>query len=365
MADAAQDTVVHAHPLARAVMRLLEHRDEADQRYVFAAAARRLRPSESEDRREGALIALERCAAELEVIAPTARTYTDWRNTSDAGQGAPSVQQIRTVFDGSWSRAVAAMPNVPSSDPLVQRLIAQGPRYTKAECLDALTRWHRETGEYRHKAYTQWMQRKRKTEQIRLPGVDAIGRRFGTWSAGVAAAGIDRPATGRPPRTRPPRVTNPTRQELIAALLLAYRDIGEPFGALRYQAWQQRKAAEHGGSDAPFRLPSSQMIVKKFGGRWSNAAAEALGAHRKAAAAQRQRQRRFTEDDLMRALWDCRNALGRAPRLSDYERWRHAQAERTGFEEWPPCEGSIRQRIGSGSWARACDRLQTEGPPDA
>ena len=135
------------------------------------------------------------------------------------------------------------MPNVPSSDPLVRRLAAIGPRYTADECLAALTRWHRETGELNAVEYKTWARRTRKAEpKARIPAnYEPFGRRFGNWHAALAAAGIDRPRTGRPARTRPPRVTNPTREEVVASVRLAYEEIGEPFSELRYVAWRDHR----------------------------------------------------------------------------------------------------------------------------
>lgn len=95
-----------AHPLARVVMRLLTYRSDADLRFVFAAVAERVRP-ECDGRRESALASLERCAIELEVTGPTARTYATWRQTSDGQRGAPSVQQIRTI-SGPVAAAISA-----------------------------------------------------------------------------------------------------------------------------------------------------------------------------------------------------------------------------------------------------------------
>lgn len=153
---APEATNAKSHPLAYSVMRLLTHRDEADLRFVFAALAQRVRP-ENDGRRESAVVALERCATDLGVPEPpTSRGYADWRGSSDAHRGAPSVKQIRTAFDGSWTRAVEAMPRVPGSDPLVRRLTARGAKFTKAECVDALKRWHMETGSNTTGAYTVW-----------------------------------------------------------------------------------------------------------------------------------------------------------------------------------------------------------------
>ena len=352
-----------AHPLARAVMRVLTHRDDADLRFVFAAVARRVRP-EGDGRRESALVALERCATELGVTEPTMRKYAAWRENSDAQRGAPSVQQIRTLFDGSWGRAVQAMPQVPGSDPLVRRLAAKGPKFTDAECCNALNRWHAETGDFTAMSYKAWARRTREAEgTVRIPAsCDPIRDRFGSWVAALDTAGIERGPRG-PRCGRPQRVRGATRDEVAAGLRTAYEDLREPFTQTRYDAWVARKAGAHGGSDAPFRLVSGGTVCEMFD-RWSNAVAEVLGHRRDAAVALRQRKIRFSETDLARAWWACHRTLGEPPSLSHYVRWRNAEAERTGFEVWPPSSSSISQRLGNGSWRRASERLQAQGPSD-
>jgi hypothetical protein len=361
----AKTSTPKAHPLARGVMRVLTDRDDADLRFVFAALARRIGPGGGDGRRESALLALERCASELGITQPTARKYATWRTTSDAGRGALSVQQIRTLFDGSWGHAVQAMPQVPGSDPLTRRMVARGPSFTDAECLDALKRWHAETGETTGRSYGAWADRTRRAEQtVRIPAsIDPIRNRFGSWAQALKAAGVTWPTQG-PRHSRRQRVRNPTREEVTDALRLAYGELGEPFTSVRYDEWVQRKASAHANSNTPFRISSSATICNIFG-NWSTVVAEVLGSDGAALEALRQRQIRFSEADLVRAWWECRTALGMVPSIGDYSRWRSATAERCGFKQWAPSYSSIVQRLGDGSWHRACMKLQDEGPPDA
>ena len=208
-------TNAKVHPLAYSVMRLLTHRDDADLRFVFAALAQRVRP-ENDGRRESALLALERCATDLGVPEPTTRGYADWRASSDAHRGAPSVQQIRTAFGGSWTRAVHAMPQVPGTDPLVRRLTARGPKFTKTECIAALKRWHAETGDNITGSYKIWARRARQVDpHARVPVCcDAARDWFGSWVGALDAAGIEL-TQGGPRRGRPQRVRNVTRDEAV------------------------------------------------------------------------------------------------------------------------------------------------------
>ena len=357
-------TNAKVHPLAYSVMRLLTHRDEADLRFVFAALAQRVRP-ENDGRRESALVALERCATDLGVPEPTTRGYADWRESSDAHRGAPSVQQIRTAFDGSWTRAVHAMPQVPGTDPLVRRLTARGPKFTKTECIAALKRWHAETGDNITGSYKIWARRARQVDpHARVPVCcDAARDWFGSWVGALDAAGIEL-TQGGPRRGRPQRVRNVTRDEAVAAVRMAYKALGEPFTQPRYDQWVRRKAAEHGDSPAPFRLCSGAVVCAMHQGRWSNAVTAILGDSHEATTAAQRRAKNFTDDELTRAWWTCRSTLTDRPSMDDYMQWRLAQAERTGFEAWPPSICAINQRFGNGSWIAACERLQNEGPPD-
>jgi len=357
----------YAHALARRVMRLLEHRDEADLRVVFAALTRRVRPAEGDGRREAAMRALEQCAGELGVTAPTMRRYEAWGHTSDCGHGAPSTQQIRTLFEGSWSRAVAAMPSVPASDPRAMRLTALGPSLTNEECFDALTRWHADTRELTEKSYKVWARHVRATERgARLPaGGGPVRDRFGSWQGALRVAGIERPRAERSPRiARAPTVWRATRQEITEGLIQGYGEIGEPFTADRYRKWVSRKADEHGDSIAPFRIGGPQSVTRVLGCTWRDAIAEVFGAHSAAHAAAVQRVTRFTDTDVLRAWWACRTALGgQRPSITAYEQWRHEQARTTGLTVWPPSEGTIRARNRGKTWEPICDMLEKQGPP--
>lgn len=369
MADQATiepESDAYAHALARRAMRLLEHRDEADLRVVFAALTRRVRPAEGDGRREAALRALDQCAGELGVTAPTMRRYEAWRHTSDTGHGAPSTQQIRTLFDGSWSRAVAAMPSVPAADPLAMRLTALGHSLSDAECVDAIARWHAETGERTEKSYRVWARRVRETERgARLPaGGGPVRDRFGSWPATLAVAGI---SPARVPRSTPiarPVARRATRPEITEALIQAYREIGEPFTAERYRRWVAQQASEHSDSIDAFRLGDPQVVTRVLGGTWHDAITEVFGAESAAHAAAVQRVTRFTDADVHRAWWACRSALGgQHPSITSYEQWRHEQAQTTGFTVWPPGEGTIRARNRGKRWGQICDMFESQGQP--
>ena len=361
---AAESTNAKSHPLAYSVMRLLTHRDEADLRFVFAALAQRVRP-ENDGRRESALVALERCATDLGVPEPTSRGYADWRESSDAHRGAPSVQQIRTAFDGSWTRAVHAMPQVPGTDPLVRRLTARGSKFTKAECVEALRRWHAETGSNITGAYTAWARAVRQADpHARVPVCcDPIRDRFGSWVAALDEAGIEF-AQGGPRRGRPQRVRNITRDEVLAAVRMAYEALGEPFTMPRYDEWVRRKASEHADSPAPFRLCSAGVVCDMYQGRWSNAVMAILGANQQATTAMQARAKRFTDAECIRAWWACRATLTDRPSIDDYTQWRAAEAERAAFKTWPPSNCAISQRFGDGSWIAACEHLNDTEPFD-
>jgi hypothetical protein len=257
------------------------------------------------------------------------------------------------------------MPRVPGSDPLVRRLTARGPKFTNAECIDALKRWHAETGSNITGAYTVWARAVRQADpHARVPVTcDPIRDRFGSWVAALDEAGIEL-TQGGPRRGRPQRVRKITRDEVVAAVRMAYEALGEPFTTPRYDKWVRRKAAEHGNSPAPFRLCSGAVVCDMYQGRWSNAVMAILDDNEQATIAMQARAKRFTDDECVRAWWACRSTLTERPSIDDYSQWRSAAAERVDFKTWPPSICAIAQRFGDGSWIAACEQLQDTGPID-
>lgn len=139
------ETQAQAHPLAFRVWLMLAHRSEADARVVFTALVERVRPVE-DGRRASALHAMERCAAATGVGRPSAARYEKWRAESSEGFGVPTVAQVRTIFGGKWALATETLPGVAASDVLAHRLTS--PRnFTRQDCIDALRRWHEQTGQ--------------------------------------------------------------------------------------------------------------------------------------------------------------------------------------------------------------------------
>lgn len=155
---------------------------------------------------------------------------------------------------------------------------------------------------------------------------------------------------------------NATRQEVIDSLVQAYNELGEPFTGERYRLWVGGKAAEHGGGNAPFRLPSVGTVTRVTGGTWGKAVIEILGDRGDARTAARRRGRRFPDAELRRAWWTCRSTIGRAPSIREYELWRHNDPAPQGYRT-APSEGTIRSRYPRRTWQSICDMFETEGPP--
>lgn len=234
-----------AHPLAWRVWLMLAHRSEADARVVFTALVERLRPLE-DGRRVSAVHALQRCAAATGVDRPSAARYEKWRAQSPEGLGAPTVAQVRTIFGGKWSLATEALPNVAATDVLAHRLTSP-PAFTRQDCIDALQRWHEQTGQILEVQYTAWSRAQRTADpELRLPATgDPFRRRFDGWEDAMTTAGIPyRRTAGSPPaRFRPRHPRHLTRNEIITALRAAHAELGEPFTLVRYDAWVRRQAA--------------------------------------------------------------------------------------------------------------------------
>lgn len=353
-----------AHPLAWRVWLMLAHRSESDARVVFTALVKRLRPVE-DGRLASALHAMERCAAATGVDRPSAAAYEKWRAESPEGLGAPTISQIRTIFRGKWALATEALPGVASPDVLAHRLTS--PRiFTRLDCIDALRRWHEQTGQMRENQYVAWSRAQRTADRtLHLPATgNVIRRHFDSWGDAMTAAGVAyRSTNGVPPVRFRPHRRNATRTELVEVLRAAHAEIGEPFTIQRYNAWRRRQAALDAERQQSSLSAGHRPVTRAFGS-WHAAIAEALGEQHQAASENRKRAKRFTQRDLVAAWWSCRTELGRTPSLNEYEHWRHGRAEATSYTDWPPAEGSIRVRLGDGKWILACARLLAEGRPD-
>jgi len=355
----------HAHPLAWRVWLMLMHRSEADARVVFTALVERLRPVNEDGRRASAVHALQRCAAATGVDRPSAARYGKWRAESPEALGAPTVAQVRTIFNGKWMLATAALPGVAATDVLAHRLTS--PRiFTRQDCIDALRRWHEQTGQMLENQYVAWSRAQRTADRtLHLPATGNVIRRlFDSWGDAMTTAGIAyRRTNGAPPVRFRPHRRNATRTELVDVLRSAHAEIGEPFTIQRYEAWRRRQAALDAQCQRPSLGAGRRPVTRAFGS-WHAAIAEALGEQHQALSENSKRAKRFTQHDLITAWWSCQTELGRTPSLNEYEQWRHSQAEATDYRDWPPAEGSIRVRLGDGKWTVACARLRAEGRPD-
>jgi len=309
---------------------------------------------------------LQRCAAATGVDRPSAARYAKWRAESPEALGAPTVAQVRTIFNGKWMLATAALPGVAATDVLAHRLTS--PRiFTRQDCIDALRRWHEQTGQTRENQYVAWSRAQRTADRtLHLPATGNVFRHlFDGWPDAMTAAGTAyRRATSPPSRFRPQHPRNLTRKEVSEALRIAHAELGEPFTIVRYDRWARRQAAELAEREQQTRSPGHQTVTRMFGG-WQAAIAESLGKQTVLLASAGHRRRRYTEHELRTAWWSCRAAIGHDPKINEYEQWRHTRAESTGFTDWPPSEASIRVRLGEAKWTTTCARLLAEGCPDA
>ena len=112
-----------------------------------------------------------------------------------------------------------------------------------------------------------------------LPSYQAIHRRFGSWDTALVEAGLE-PANGRQrQRERPkgrPSLRRIPDETIRAALREAYAEVGDPFTAASYSAWQKRKVAEAEGVERLInRYPSRHTIWTRYPS-WAAAVAEAL-----------------------------------------------------------------------------------------
>jgi hypothetical protein len=113
-----------------------------------------------------------------------------------------------------------------------------------------------------------------------IPSYQAIHRRFGGWTNALAEAGLE-PVDGRRLRTERPELQGrPSKRripndQIRAAIREAYVDVGDPFTADAYKAWQKQKVAASSGTRTGQRYPSYHTIWSRHGS-WDAATRDAF-----------------------------------------------------------------------------------------
>jgi hypothetical protein len=169
---------------------------------------------------------------------------------------------------------------------------------------------------------------------------------FGSWRDALIAAGAK---PGAMVARKRPRALRFTKDEAVASLRVAYRELGDPFSALRYDYWvhtrdrRQSSASARSGSPSPSSVTVSQI----FGG-WRPAVEQVLGAH--ALRPRKVRRPEFTTDDLVEAWRHCANEVGHPPSLNEYFKWRIAVMESEPSRAIP-APMTLMRRLGRGCWS--------------
>lgn len=332
-------------PLARRLYALLRDRPDADRRLVFETLAERVGGGEAGGLGESqrlAVDALEACRAAHGGELPTVASYRAWRELSGGGL-APTVGRLQGLF-GSWGEALAAMPSAPRFDPTAGRLVGRGRRIGRDDALRAL----REFAASLPPDAQPTVVRYRAWAAGRPPGaarVPASGRThvkiFGSWLGALAAAGVRYPPRAREAPRRERRGFEPA--DAVAALRRFWGDSGPPATSPRYERWA---LGRFGPGE---RVPSPATITALMGG-WRVAVVEALGA----GATGPSRGPSYPRRELVAALRECREQLGRPPSVAGYSAWRARQAARR------PSARTIAVWLGAGAWPAALDAAQRE-----
>jgi hypothetical protein len=383
----------HCEPIAWTIFQLLRDRSPADRRFVFRAVAARLSagPTNEPDHVGLCLNALAVCMDATQ-RTPSRRSYDDWRRDQPRPDEWPASTTIRNTFAGSWAKALDALGVEPAPDVLARRLLDIGKGYEREEIIAALRAYAEATttdkvleNEYQAWARSELKNPERKLKRMPLSTLP-IRRVFGSWHQALEQADLLDPIprhAGRR-RTAPRGVGTAYRShELIASVRQAAESIP---GQRRltmpaYERWRQGEIDQALAGGSAKVIPSSQVVIKRFGS-WPRALHQAELIDDEELALARQRgPRRLTDrevlDWLVTALSeagrvddsedeeletedrDCEEATAAPPRReltrAEYRRWRHGRLRRARDpRERPVSDMLIYERVGD--WALALDR---------
>jgi|GEM_PF-2850273 len=189
-------------PGARAFLKLMKDRSEADKVAVLDVLRERLPGSHYSPAQEVCADALCRCREETGRLSK--RRYQTWREDLDDPGSVPTSARIIRVF-GSWTDARVAVGEKVEADPASARLLMTT-AFDSEYVLRALTVWaDLRDGPLYQKDFATWCRTK---EAERLMGgvmptsVETINRWLGPWRLALLSAGLST-RRGRPGSSQP------------------------------------------------------------------------------------------------------------------------------------------------------------------
>jgi hypothetical protein len=330
-ARAAQPTPRHAEAtprslrttdrLALAIFDLLKGLTVGERRLVLSELDAVDRPAGA-PRERAALLALERCRAELQVAVPSKGRYERWR-LSLGEPGVPSATFVAGTF-GGWARALDAAGLEPTPDLRVMRLRSMAKLASDEEILAGLRQCAEELGgqPLRFGVYREWArERELRADdgQPMLPlSPTSFLSRFGSFANALGRAGLDC-------RIRGPRAPHYDYSERgLAAVRAAYEATApEALTFEAYAAWRSLEVARlEAQSSAPVSIPASNTL-RRAHGSWNGVlAAAGLMTEERAAQGHRGRGRKLTDELVAQSVLLAVEGLGPDIQREDYFQWR-------------------------------------------
>jgi hypothetical protein len=368
---------------------LLRDRSETDRRFVLGDLISDMRPSQTGPRAFGVAVpdagelweAFWRFARAERGLS--ARAYRRWRAQQSDRDEIPGEASLRRhLGDGSWTSVLVNARLELDADPLAQRFVALGGKFSQEEVIGSVRRWLQTVaGLPRINVFlrdAKATMRQPGYDGPRLPRSNVPINRAGGWRHVLEAADPDgqlrRAAMARVDSPQPQADTNAfkhtypsvrvrttyTEQEIRACINRAQSESGNQW--VRAQAYDNlargwRIEMLHAGQ-AP-RAPGSARIQRLLGMSWIEAlrwAGDLKGPWPSGYG----QGRAFTKQEAFDSLNAAMDDRGEDLRIMSYRDWRQAQLRRaadTGAPTVLPSATVIAHLVGGGSFPAAVKRV--------
>jgi hypothetical protein len=383
--------------LAIAFWQQLRGRSETDRRFVLAGLETARRAGRAEDRKakaeaekadlDAVWTVFFAFASDPSITSTSAKSYRRWHALQPDKEDLPSEATLRRLLgDGSWSRLLENANMRYRADATVRRLTALGPFFTREEILAAIQAWLGGlSGEARLSDFLADCQTQLEAlghEAPRLPRSESPIRRLGGWQHLLDGADPDgalrqqsrqradsADETGAPPRRKRTthsrsRSTCPsthggrkpyTRAEAKDFLTRAQAEEAVWLTKAAYNALAREWRTQLMAAGKPPRVASAYLICKVLKMPWLEALAWSAGDE--AGVPARFGQGRKHSDEFIEAAASAAmDELGENLGLEAYEQ-RRLRLKASGIGDIPS-ERNVRDRLGSGSWPVAMQRVR-------
>jgi hypothetical protein len=368
-----------ADPSARAVWAAFCALDEGLQHDLLRAvqtrlAAVELRATPKDERVARAVAALREASDLLEREGRSGLTVDEYRclRADNPDAGWPPDGSIRRWLGGSWNDALkrARLAPVPDGDLVIREL---GAGFTDDELLAAVRQCAADPRTGPVPTLSGFIGWARSPEVKLRPGRRPVSqgpfdRAFGGWHKTLLAAGLlgdGEPlgATNAAAGNRFARGYAYTEETIGEALRAAAKRLGRSPRTTEYEHWRNERLRAQAAGDEPRRAIPSYGAINKMYASWDDAL-QAAGLERLGGSATRSNPRRprtrslrrWTDDELLRAICAARDATEGALTTEAYMLWRASEikdAQKARRLARLPWWHTISKRWGT--WARALE----------